>query len=127
MDSYDPLNAPEAEEWLGLCESLRLELISAFHAREDSGFPGIRLHCAIHLAVENQLAMKDEHAERALSRLSGGGLDRHEAVHAIGTVIAGHLYRLLKGGKAGDDEGPGGEYYDRLDNLTAEKWISGGN
>jgi hypothetical protein len=45
------------------------------------------------------------------------GLDRHEAVHAIGSVVAAQLYAVLQH-RAFDSV----EYEARLDALTADSW-----
>ena len=49
------------------------------------------------------------------------GLSRHDAVHTIGSVLAGHLYHLIKR----DVEGPdvNADYYRQLNDLTAENWL----
>jgi hypothetical protein len=51
----------------------------------------------------------------------GEGLDRHDAIHAIGMVLAGHMHDLLQGGEvpAGDPNVP---YYAALRRLTAQQW-----
>ncbi len=90
MDAYDPLETPDADAWLAMDEAERTGLITDYHEREGAGLPDPGLHAAVHAAVENQLAMGDEHAAGALSRLIKD-LDRHEAVHAIGSVLTEHL------------------------------------
>ena len=49
------------------------------------------------------------------------GLDRHEAVHAIGGELAGYLFDTLRGGTATPEELTN-SYYDRLRQLTASSW-----
>jgi hypothetical protein len=47
-----------------------------------------RAHAATHVVVENQAAMGDATAVPAtLARLMREGLERHDAVHAIGSVL----------------------------------------
>ena len=56
-----------------------------------------------------------------LDRLVGEGLDRHEAVHAIGGVLVGFLQDLV-----GDDAAAGNSneiYYQNLEKLTAAEWL----
>jgi hypothetical protein len=51
------------------------------------------------------------------------GLDRHDAVRAIGSVLAGHMHALLVG-----EEGEGEvneRYYKALGKLSAPKWRAG--
>ena len=50
----------------------------------------IRAHAATHVIVENQAAMGDVTVVPAtLDRLMREGLDRHDAIHAIGSVLLG--------------------------------------
>ena len=53
------------------------------------------MHAVIHSIVENQIAENLESVVRAMARLTAEGLDRHDAVHAIGSVLAVHLHDLL--------------------------------
>ncbi|HEX9819887.1 MAG TPA: hypothetical protein VGD07_09770 [Methylomirabilota bacterium] len=83
------------------------------------------MHAAIHVIVENQVAMGDElPVRRVLERLRREGLDRHEAIHAIGSVLANHLSDLLATGpRTVDAHAP---YWTELERLTAERWQSVG-
>jgi hypothetical protein len=55
------------------------------------------IHAELHLVVENQLAAGDPpEARAALDRLVGDGLDRHEAIHAIGSVVATALWNITR-------------------------------
>lgn len=60
------------------------------------------------------------------------GLDRHEAIHAVGSVLAGHmndLMRKLKSGEyldANSGEDPNVDYFAQLETLTAEDWLRSG-
>src|SRR5438132_9770600 len=98
MDRYDPEVAPSAEAWLALDEAERIQLVEAYHrdARAEIPRKARRLHASIHTVVENQLALNDEPVVRALARLRTEGLSRHDAVHAIGSVVAKWLYDLNK-------------------------------
>jgi len=71
--------------------------------------------------VETQLAEGLQAAVRAMSRLTEGGLDRHEAIHAIGAVVAEQLYEVLHQ-RAHDPE----VYAAELDRLTVERWRRSG-
>jgi hypothetical protein len=84
-------------------------------AHEEAG--SLRAHAAIHATVETQLAEGLGCAVRAMERLVEQGLDRHEAVHAIGSVVAAQLYAALQH-RAFDSA----EYEARLDALTADSW-----
>jgi hypothetical protein len=52
-------------------------------------------------------------------RLIGEGLDRHDAIHAIGMVLAEHIYDVLKTTKSTQD--PNARYFTALERLTAEE------
>ena len=50
------------------------------------------------------------------------GLDRHEAVHAIGAVLLGDIHELLNSERERFDLR---RYRSRLNKLTAKKWRKG--
>jgi len=124
MTSYDPSHPPRPPDWLMTDEAERLELVSAFHRRQTIRLPNLQLHSVIHVVVENQLALGEEIVVNALARLQREGLDRHEALHAIGSVLAEDLYALMKEGDGSTDE-PYRRYLDRLERLTADSWRAG--
>jgi hypothetical protein len=55
------------------------------------------VHAAIHVAVENQIAMGVELVGETVARLVAEGLDRHEAIHAIGALLAEDVFALARG------------------------------
>jgi hypothetical protein len=115
---YDPSVGPDPTAWLALGEAEQLEIVLRDHEREEAAAGSAQMHAVIHTAVETQLAQGHACATAALSRLAAAGLDRHEAVHAVGRVLGNHIYRTLKGGKEFDAAA-----YDReLNQLTAESW-----
>lgn len=123
IDRYDPELAPDPAEWLALDESERIHLIEQYHRNAKIPLPksARRLHSAIHTVVENQLALEDQEVVRAtLLRLMQEGLTRHEASHAIGSVMAEHMYNLLQ--EDSDTPEDNAPYYAALQLLTAEKW-----
>lgn len=62
--------------------------------------PNPRLHALVHVVVENQLAAGDpKEARAALARLRKAGLSRHEALHAIGEIVAVDLFAVMRDGK----------------------------
>ena len=95
MNRYDPDQPPNSEEWLALDEQLRIGLVEKYHRQERVQLPNVTVHAALHAIVENQLAENLEPAARAMARLTTEGLDRHEAVHAIASVVAEHIHDLL--------------------------------
>jgi hypothetical protein len=72
-------------------------LVVDYHRRTRVKLPNQRLHAAIHVAVENQIAMGDElPVHGVLDRLQAEGLDRHDAIHAIGSALAEHMGICLR-------------------------------
>jgi hypothetical protein len=110
--------------WLALDEGERIELVRGFHARHKIRIPNPEAHAVIHAIVENQLAEQLPAAVAALDRLKAAGLDRHEAVHAIGSVLMEHMRTLMNGAR--DSADPNGLYVAALEKLTAESWRRSG-
>src|SRR5947208_16562806 len=121
MDSYDPETSPRSEDWLQTDEGERIELVSSYHRRKKIHLPNPRLHAVIHVVVENQLALGEEIVVETLARLQREGLSRHDALHAIGSVLAAELYELM----LETSEATGDAYHrylERLKKLTAKNW-----
>jgi hypothetical protein len=126
LEAYDPDLAPVAEHWLALSEMQRIDLVEEFHSLSGNFGESLRAHSAIHAVVENQLALGQPiEAQAALARLLRGGVTRHDAIHAIGSVLAEHLFPVLQ---EVDDppEFNQRSYVRGLANLTARQWRSGG-
>jgi hypothetical protein len=124
MDSYDPDTPRHSADWLRTDEAQRIELVSSYHRRNKVHLPNAQLHAVIHVVVENQLALGEEVVVEALARLQREGLSRHDALHAIGSVLAADLYDLMRDGA----EATGDvyrQYLDRLQTLTAKRWRAG--
>jgi hypothetical protein len=71
--------------------------------------------------VENQLAEGHAAATATLSRLMSEGLDRHDAIHAIGAIAMAEMFDMLKVQVAHDPE----QYARKLQALTAARWRAG--
>src|SRR5687768_4331074 len=100
MKLYDALVAPEPEEWLALDEQERLQLIRDFHGRIRAPVPRAarETRAFTHAIIENLLAGEDGPAmHRVLERLIREGLDRHEAIHAIGCVLLNEMTDAVHG------------------------------
>lgn len=121
MDTYDPNQAPLPAEWLRLDEQEQMHLVQNYHRTVGVDLPNEQLHVVVHTVVENQLAM-DELAtvQRTLHRLLAAGVDRHGAIHAIGSVLAEHMHELATG-KAGS-ELVNERYEASLEDLDARDW-----
>lgn len=121
---YDPLKGPDPEEWLSLTEDERLQLVEAYHRRARVRLPNMSLHAAMHAVVETQIALGDEiPVQRTALRLLDEGLDRHETIHAIASVLVGHMYDLIQTPPhpaSGADPNPA--YFAALEELTADSW-----
>jgi hypothetical protein len=118
---YDPEVAPDPVEWLATPEEDRLAAVQRHHqsTRHDIGSP--RVHAAIHAVVETQLAERHPAATDAMSRLVADGLRQHEALHAIGSVVAAEMFDIAKAKRTHDPEA----YSRRLQDLTATAWRTG--
>ena len=125
ISEYDPDAQPDADAWQNTPEDVRLDLVTTYHRRHRVSLPRPRLHAAIHVVVENQLALGELDVVNAVKRLQNEGLDRHEAIHAVGTVLIEHLSDVLH---AAGEPGPNvhKEYFKRLSDLTADDWRQSG-
>lgn len=125
MDSYDPDTPLPPEDWLRTDEFERLELVSSYHRRKKIRLPNAQLHAVIHVVVENQLALGEELVVRTLARLQAEGLGRHDAVHAIGSVLVEHLSALMQPDDGSTSSEAYQRYLERLQQLTANNWKAG--
>src|SRR2546430_4913718 len=97
MFEYDPDVDPEPAEWLLLDEGERIALVENYHEAAGIRVPNQLLHATIHTTVETQVAMGNEiPVRRTLTRLMDEGLERHEAIHAIGSILAEHIFVIVK-------------------------------
>jgi hypothetical protein len=120
---YDPDQKLDVEAWLSLDEDERMRLVMDYHRRACIKLPNARLHAATHTIVENQAALGTGYAVAGtLERLMNEGLDRHEAIHAIGSVLMGNILDLQHGRLKGDLNQV---YIRELAQLSAKKWRSG--
>jgi len=125
MQHYDPLIAPDAEEWLSLDESEPLNLARAYHRRTRDRVPNLEAHAAVHAIVENQIALGDEiPVRRTVTRLMAEGLDRHDAIHAVGATLLGVMHDTTKAPGTGAEVNE--RYYAELEQLSAEGWRRSG-
>ena len=124
MESYDPDTSPMPTHWLQADEGERIELVSAYHRRKKIKLPNLQLHAAVHVVVENQIALREGTVVNTMARLRAEGLSRHDALHAIGSVLAENLYELMRADQQTTDE-PYRQYLKRLEQLTAENWRAG--
>ena len=124
MEKYQPSRCPNVQEWLALDESERVFLVREYHEDTNAPIPedAIDLHASIHVIVENQIAMEHVPVPATIDRLIRQGLDRHEAIHAVGAVVSANIYDLTKGKETSWDQN---QYRRKLEKLTARRWRKG--
>jgi hypothetical protein len=119
---YDPEKPPAPEVWETLDET-EAELMIEQHHRSPRcphpPAPDPELHASMHLIVENQAAVPDLPVAAALARLVADGLTRHEAVHAVGSVVSRHLFAAVNQKAKPDID----QYYEEVAALTADAWL----
>ena len=124
MEKYQPSRCPNVQEWLALDESERVFLVREYHEDTNAPIPedAMDLHASIHVIVENQIAMEHVPVPATINRLIRQGLDRHEAIHAVGAVVSANIYDLTKGIETSWDQN---QYRRKLEKLTARRWRKG--
>ena len=120
MNRYDPEYAPNPEQWLALDEQERIDLAEEHHRIANIKLPNLQAHAALHAIVESQIAQNLESVVRAMTRLTAGGLSRHEAIHAIASVLAEHIYELFN--PAVNENNSASIYNAAIERLTARSW-----
>jgi hypothetical protein len=119
---YSPDRSLDSKWWSAFSEDEQIELVRDYHRRSGVKIPNANLHAATHVIVENQILLGEETPVAAtLQRLLGEGLSRHDAVHAIGGVLAPVLVDVLRGEIRSEVNLV---YYQELQKLTAESWLS---
>lgn len=92
LTTYDPDRAPDPRLWRAAKEMELIDLVARWHDEARVRMPNPRVHAAVHVMVENQAALlADTPVAEAIKRLMGEGLSRHEALHAIGSVLLTHM------------------------------------
>src|SRR3989337_1358121 len=108
----------DAAEWLALDEGEQQLVVERYHKRARIRLPSRRVPAIIQAAIETQVGQGHAAASRALERMRAEGLDRHDAVHAVGSVMAKHMFDIMKHGQTFDEKA----YATDLDALSAERW-----
>lgn len=122
LTKYDPDRAPDPARWLAQDEQQLISIIERYHRRERIEAERPRIHAALHLVVEKQIAMGDElPVAEAVQRLMGEGLSRHDAIHAVMSVLAGFLGQAVQS-DAGDPDNEA--YFRDVRALTKERWYA---
>ena len=121
---YEADKAPDPEEWLELDESERIDLVIDYHRRAKKPVgQDKKLHAIAHVIVESQVAMGDATVVPAkLNRLMQEGLNRHDAIHAIASVLMGIIVDMFK--NRDTQVNINAQYGRELAELTAASWRS---
>ena len=118
---YDADRKPDSEIWLDLDEEVRIAKIVSYHRLKRVKLENERIHAIAHMLVENQLALGEPPlVPNTLARLMDDGLSRHDAVHAVGSVLLGVMFDVVR--KPNDKRDPNAQYNRELATLTAAGW-----
>ncbi|HEU4728536.1 MAG TPA: antitoxin Xre/MbcA/ParS toxin-binding domain-containing protein [Kofleriaceae bacterium] len=96
--TYDAEHAPDPAAWLTLDDAAKARAIEHYHEALGSHpeAANTHMHAVLHVIIENQLAGPELPEVRAtLERLTQAGLRRHEAIHAIGSVMADAMHVVV--------------------------------
>ena len=114
---------PDRQWWEALDDDERISMVMEHHQEAGIQLPDEYTHGLLQVVVENQIAMGEETpVDAVLSRLVDEYLNRHDAVHAIASILVSHMHELIHGEVAALDHD---DYYAELEKLTAEKWLRG--
>lgn len=122
MKSYDPEVPPVPAEWLALDEQHRIQLAEAYHRTAREKVPNHKAHAAFHTIVENQIAEGVEPVVRAIARLMKQGLSRHDALHAVGSVLAEQFFDAVNTNDKDFAATAQARYNAAVERLAAEEW-----
>ena len=124
MRHYDPEVPPAASEWLALDEQERIQLVETHHRAVRIKLPNVKVHACFHAIIENQIAEGLEPVVRTLARLMNEGLSRHDALHAIGSVVADHFFEAMHTKDDGFASTAHARYNAAVERLTVKEWRS---
>ena len=120
---YAANDQPHSATWLELDESERVDAVMDYHRRAKVVPENLKLHAMTHVVVENQVALGEATPVPAtLNRLMLEGLDRHEAIHAIGSILMSIVFDVSQEPDVGGDINA--RYSRELATLTAASWRS---
>ena len=118
MHQYDPKKKPKPGEWLALDEAERIVMAERYHSRHGDFGESLSMHSTIHSIVETQLAEKVPAVKTAFKRLRRQGLNRHDPIQAIGSVLAEQVWEIMAGSWASG--ACNGDHFPGLESLTTE-------
>ena len=120
---YDADVGPDGPGWLALDDEEQMQRVQKYHeltSKPGDEPPNLQRHVGMHVLVEQQVA-RDEppEAAQALARLRRDGMNRHDAVHAIGFILTEHMKRAMESRTPVDESAYGRE----LSQLTLKSWL----
>jgi hypothetical protein len=120
---YDADEQPDPDAWLELDEAERIDLVIDYHRRIGVQLENSEPHAIAHVVVETKLRWGDATpVPETLDRLMNEGLDRHDAVHAIGGIFMSIAFDAVR--EWDDGGGVNAKYNRELAALTAAGWRS---
>lgn len=128
MLQYNPDDDLPVSDWTALDESEQISAVRRYHEQEGIDVPNLDLHAILHTIIENQVALESETpVPDALDRLQDEGLSRHDAIHAVATVLMDHFDSVI--GLTKESEGTSESfdvdgYYRDVRSLTKDDWLS---
>jgi L-serine deaminase len=122
MQNYDPERPPNPAEWLALDEQFRIHLAEVYHRKGREKVPNLKAHAVFHAIVENQIAQGLEPVVHAMARVMKQGLSRHDAVHAVGSCVADHLFEAMNSKDEDFGSTAQARYDAAVERLTAQEW-----
>lgn len=120
---YDADVGPDGPGWLALEEKEQMERVQKYHelsAKPGDEPPNPQRHVGMHVLVEQQVARSQPpEAAQALARLRRDGMNRHDAIHAIGFILTEHMKQAMESRTPVDESAYGRE----LSQLTLKSWL----
>ena len=121
---YDPETQPDTESWLEVDEQERISMAESFHRRSGIDLPNVTTHAIFHAIVENQIALKVGAVVRAIPRLMRQGLSRHDAIHAVASILAEYLHEQANMESEDTREAANARYEAAVEELNAKEWLA---
>lgn len=101
---YEANEQPYSEVWLELDESERIDAVRDYHRRTRVKLENPEVHAIAHVVVENQIVLGEATSVPAtLDRLMDEGLDRHDAIHAIASILMSIVNDVTREADQGGD------------------------
>ena len=119
---YDPNTGPVPKDWLLLDEADRIFQAEKYHKKRGIRLPNTKAHATFHVIVENQIAEGEVAVIRAMDRLIGQGLDRHDSIHAVCWVLSQHIYEQMNADTPDSREVVNSGYLAAVERLSADDW-----